>query len=62
MIILHGAQKARTQSEIDFPPPFGKPEVIINGGNAADVTRAGVVAAAVISRPSRPRLAASGLA
>jgi hypothetical protein len=42
-------RKAQTQTEIDFLPPFGQPEVITTGDKAADVALAGVGTAALIA-------------
>lgn len=40
---------ARTQTEIDFLPPFGEPEVVTTGDEAFDVAVAGVAAAAGVA-------------
>jgi hypothetical protein len=36
---------AQSQTEIDFLPPFGEPEVVTTGDHAADIAIAGTVAA-----------------
>lgn len=38
-------RKARSKTEIDFLPPFGKPEVITTGSAAKDVAVVGIAAA-----------------
>jgi hypothetical protein len=36
---------AQSQTEIDFLPPFGEPEVVTTGNAAGDIAIAGTVAA-----------------
>lgn len=38
-------RQARTQTEIDFLPPFGEPEVVTTGNHAADIAALGVAGA-----------------
>lgn len=41
-------RKARSRTEIDLLPPFGRPEVITTGSAAADVALAGVAAVGAV--------------
>jgi hypothetical protein len=36
---------ARSQTEIDFLPPFGEPEVVTTGNAAGDIAIVGTIAA-----------------
>lgn len=40
---------ARTQTEIDLLPPFGKPEVVTTGDGSTDVALAAVGVVGVVS-------------
>lgn len=40
---------ARSRTEIDYLPPFGKPEVVTTGNAATDVAVAGIAGAVAIS-------------
>lgn len=42
-------RQARNRTEIDFLPPFGDPEVVTTGNDAADVALAGVAVAGAIT-------------
>lgn len=44
-----GHRPAQTQTEIDFLPPFGEPEVVTTGNGAVDVALAGIVASAAVA-------------
>lgn len=45
-------RSAQTQTEIDFLPPFGEPEVVTTGNGAVDVAVAGVITAGVVAMAS----------
>jgi len=46
--IMH-RRAAHSETEIDFLPPFGEPEVVTTGDAAADVALAGVAGAVALS-------------
>lgn len=42
-------RNARTQTEIDFLPPFGQPEVVTTGDGAVDVALAGLAVGGAVT-------------